>query len=223
MTDRLLRFALAWAPLAFAAALCLAPPAAEAHPHVFVDGKAEILFDAQGRVSGVRNIWIFDKQFSDIAIEGLDKNRDGKLDADELKPLAKINVESLKEYDYFTFVTFEKKLETFGEATDYHLEYRDKRLTLFFTLPLKEPRAQASSVAVQVFDPEYFVAFTFPKEAPVRLVGAPRGCRGTYQAPHELDAQTLTALAAIPAGQRDLPRALAAAAVGLAHSFAIAC
>ena len=39
-----------------------------------------------------------------MAVQGLDADNDGVYSKEELEPLAKINVESLKEFAYFTFV-----------------------------------------------------------------------------------------------------------------------
>ena len=47
--------------------LLAASPLASAHPHVFVDGRAEIVFDAAKRVSAVRNVWEFDEAYSAFA------------------------------------------------------------------------------------------------------------------------------------------------------------
>lgn len=206
--------------------LGLAAGPARAHPHVFVDARTEVVFHAEGSapaITAIRNIWQFDPAFSEYAIQGLDVDGDGKLSDGELKPLAKVNVESLKEYDFFTFLTHGTQKFEFVQPTEYWLEFRGGRLTLFYTLPLKEPVPVGKGLTLEIFDPEYFVAFTFLKEKPITLVDAPAGCTGHYKAPHELDNATMAALAAIPAEQRDLPPELQDAAVGLAHTFVLAC
>ena len=48
--------------------------------------------------------------------------------------------------------------------TEYWLEFHGGRLTLFYTLPLKRPVAIHGKATLEVFDPEYFVAFSFPKQ-----------------------------------------------------------
>ncbi len=201
----------------------VAATAAAAHPHVFVDARAQIIFDDQGRISAVRNIWKFDEAFSAFATQGLDKNGDGKLDASELAPLAKVNVTSLKAYDYFTYVLAGSAKHPFLPPNKYHLEYANSRLTLFFTLPLEKPAPFDGVARVEIFDPEYFVAFTFVKDRPVSLEGAPSGCTAAYQPPHMLDASTMNALAAIPVGQHDLPPSLLGAAAALANVINIDC
>ena len=76
---------------------------------------------------------------------------------------------------------------------------------------------------LEVFDPEYFVAFTFPKDTAVTLVDAPASCHAEYHPTRELDAATMAKLSAIPMEQHDLPPELADAAVGLANLISLAC
>jgi ABC-type uncharacterized transport system substrate-binding protein len=203
-------------------AVALAGPAA-AHPHVFVDARAEIVFNKAGEVTAIRHIWQFDAAFTAFAIQGLDANHDGKLSDAELAPLAKVNVDSLKEYGFFTWLRQGRKSYPFVPPTEYWLEFHDARLTLFYTLPLKQPVAIHGKATLEVFDPEYFVAFTFPKHKAVTLTNAPAGCTAEYHPPHMLDAKTMSMLSAIPADQHDLPPELQDAAAGLANLIALNC
>src|SRR5205823_5858873 len=100
-----------------------------------------------------------------FAVQGLDTNRDGKLSADELAPLAALNVKGLANYGYYTYAMVDQKNVELAPPTDYRVEWSGSRLTLFFTLPLKAP-APVKTAAVQIFDVEYYTAFTFPADAP---------------------------------------------------------
>jgi ABC-type uncharacterized transport system substrate-binding protein len=199
------------------------PTAAEAHPHVFVDARAELVFDPAGEVTAVRHVWQFDEAFSEYAIQGLDANDDGKLSDEELAPLAKVNVDSLKEYDFFTYLRTGGKKLPFVQPSEYWLEFHGGRLTLFYTLPLKTPVAIKGRATLEVFDPEYFVAFTFLKDKPVVLKDAPAGCSASYRPPKPLDNATMAMLGAIPADQHDLPPELEDAAAGLANLITLEC
>ncbi len=196
---------------------------AAAHPHVFVDARAEIVFDKAGEITAIRHIWQFDEAFTAFAIQGLDTNNDGKLSDAELAPLAKVNVNSLKEYGFFTWLRQGRKSFPFVPPTEYWLEFHGGRLTLFYTLPLKTPVAIHGKATLEVFDPEYFVAFTFPKHKAVTLTGAPAGCTAEYHPPQMLDAKMMNRLAAIPADQHDLPPELQDAAAGLANLIVLQC
>jgi ABC-type uncharacterized transport system substrate-binding protein len=199
------------------------PAAAAAHPHVFVKAKAEVLFDAKGRIVDVRHVWQFDPAFSAFASQGLDTNGDGKLSAEELAPMAKTNVDSLKVYDFFTWLTIGKKKIKFKFPDKYFLRDYNGLLTLYYELPLAEPALPGPDMTLEIYDPEYFVAFTFAKKDPITLYHAPPGCQASYHPPHLLNAKIMAELAAVPKSQHDLPPALKDAALGLANLIKIEC
>jgi len=213
------------AKIFFCAALMLfpMPSAVRAHPHVLVEAKSEVVFDEAGKMKSVRHVWQFDPAFSAYAIQGLDENGDGKLSDEELQPLAKINVESLHEFDFFTYLEIDGVALEFAEPEEYWLELIGAGLTLFYELPLKTPVAVAPDTTLEVFDPEYFVAFTFVKDDPITLVNAPSNCTSVYHPPGEIDAQTMAMLNALPSDQRELPEDLAGAANELADVAEIKC
>jgi ABC-type uncharacterized transport system substrate-binding protein len=214
----------AWcrAVLVVIASLVLYRPA-QAHPHVFVTAVAAIVFDAEGRMTRIRHVWQFDEAFSAFAIQGLDANHDGKLSDAELAPLAKLNVDSLKEYGYFTQLSVDQKRLKLDPPDKYFLRHANGLLTLYFELPLSTPARPGAQATLEVYDPEYFVAFTFVKRAPITLLPAPAGCTAKYHPPRPLDAAIMARLSAIPADQHDLPEPLRAAAVDLAHVMDITC
>jgi ABC-type uncharacterized transport system substrate-binding protein len=174
-------------------------------------------------MKSVRQVWRFDPAFSSYAIQGLDADGDGTYSDEELKPLAKINVESLKEFDFFTYLTVGDNELDFVEPQEYWLELHGDQLTLFYNLPLKEPIAVGPQTTLEVFDPEYFVAFNFVKDGPVTLGSAPAGCSAVYHPPRELDDQTMALLGALPQDQRELPAELSGAAADLANVAEIKC
>lgn len=200
-----------------------APIVAAAHPHVFVVAKAEVLFDAQGRMTHVRHIWQFDPAFSAFATQGLDTNHDGKLEQGELKGLAHTNVTSLKYYRYFTWLSVGGKQIKLNDPDQYFLRMYNGLLTLFYQLPLETPTMPGPEMTLEIYDPEYFVAFTFDKTQPITLYHAPAGCAAEYHPPKPLSASIMMRLSEIPKSQHDLPPALRDAAVGLANVIKISC
>jgi ABC-type uncharacterized transport system substrate-binding protein len=166
--------------------------AAQAHPHVWITATSELLYAADGSLTGVRHAWTFDDMFSTYALQGIESKVKGVYSHEELAPLAQTNVESLKEFGYFTFSKADGKKQKFGEPTDYFLEFKDGLLTLHFTLPLKGA-VKSKELALEVFDPTFFVDFKYSDKDPVRLVSAPANCRTSFQRPNDgaASAQTL--------------------------------
>jgi len=179
------------APLTLAAAVC-APAPASAHPHVWVTVETEVLYNDNKAITGFRHKWDFDEYYSVFAIQGLDKNGDGEYDRAELAELAEVNVSSLKDFGYFTFPKLAGTELERERPEDYYLEYDGTKLTLFLTVPLKEPLPadQSDKLVFGIYDPTFYVDFAFAKEKPVRLSGAPTGCAPVVKDPNPDEAQT---------------------------------
>jgi ABC-type uncharacterized transport system substrate-binding protein len=166
-----------------------------AHPHVWVTMTSEIAYDPNGQVEGVRHAWSFDEAYSAFAVQGLDTNQDGTTSREELQELAKINTESLIEFNYFTVVKADGKMQEFAAPKDYWLEFDGKNLTLHFTLPLATAIKAARTLWVEMYDPTYFVSFSFnEKPDPVMLAGAPAGCSLTVTRPKPPETASLQAM-----------------------------
>ncbi|MBE7219169.1 MAG: DUF1007 family protein [Caulobacteraceae bacterium] len=184
----------ATATLAAAALACGAAAPALAHPHVWVEAHEKVLFTKDGKVEGVRNDWVFDEMYSAFVVQGVAKP--GQLATTAaLAPMAKTNVDSLKDFDYFTFAKADGHKVAFAPPIDYSLEERpDKRVVLHFTLPLATPVKTGRYLTLQVYDPTYFVDFELAAKDPVQLVGAPSGCSMSVLGPNPLvveDGKTL--------------------------------
>jgi ABC-type uncharacterized transport system substrate-binding protein len=172
--------------LLLAAALATFPDVnpAHAHPHVWVVAASELIYAADGSISGVRHAWTFDDMFSTYALQGIESKTKGVYTSEELAPLAQTNVESLKEFGFFTFAKADGKKEKFLEPVDYYLEQKDGALVLHFTLPFKTP-FKTKALALEVYDPSFFVDFALAKQDPIRLVGAPASCSFAIQRPND--------------------------------------
>jgi ABC-type uncharacterized transport system substrate-binding protein len=175
--------------LAMASGLVVTATTASAHPHVWVTMQTTVLYD-KGTITGLQHAWTFDEMYTQQAIEGLDKNGDGKYDRQELQELAQVNIDGLKEFAYFTYAKLGDKALTFKPPVDYWLDYTDKGiLTLHFTLPLEKPiPADAPGFNFAIFDSSFFIAFDFAEKDPVKLgANAPHGCKAAIHEPGEDD------------------------------------
>ena len=137
--------------------------------------------------------------FSAFATQGIESKEKGKFTREELAPLAKINVESLKEFDYFTYATADGNKARAGRSAAGLLARltTDQVLTLNFTLPFKTP-VKAKELKIEIYDPTIFVDFAFAKKDPVQLVGAPASCKLDVVLPREMTFAEGKALSADP-------------------------
>ena len=194
-----------------------------AHPHVWIDAQSELVFDDSNRLDSINHVWRFDEAFSAFASQGLDENRDGILSRNELQELAEVNVTSLLEFEYFTFLFIGGDLVKFSEPQDYWLEYEDGILTLYYSLPIEQPIIMDGQVAeLQVFDPTYFVAIEMEKEKSFVLVDQGGTCNIDIELPVELEATTATELALIPV-EGELSDQLLSVTETLSNTAKIAC
>jgi ABC-type uncharacterized transport system substrate-binding protein len=179
--------------LLFLAGGLAASASASAHPHVWVTMHSKFLYAPDGSVTGVRHSWTFDDMFSAFATMGFPKTN-GTFTRETLQPLAKVNIDSLKDFDYFTYAAVDGKRDkdAFNEPlADYWLNYDAKTtlLTLHFTLPFKKP-VKAKTLKIEVYDPTFFIDFAMAKDDPVTLVGAPARCKVATEKPPDINFPT---------------------------------
>lgn len=121
------------AAAAFAAVLAAATillglvGAASAHPHIWVRVRATVLYE-NGAIVAIRHAWTFDEYYTVMAIEGLDANKDGVYAREELAELAKVNIEALKEFGYFTFPKLKGQDLVVDAPKDYYLEHGERKV-----------------------------------------------------------------------------------------------
>lgn len=203
--------------------LCFAATDARSHPHEFIVAEADIHFNADGAVVAIDNRWLFDESFTAFALEGIDTNGDGQYSPEELKSLADTSIESIADFHFFTFASAGDKEAGFAAPTDYQMTLKGNRLALRFALPLKQPLPVTGRIAIEVYDPEYYIAFKVPDEAAVRLVDAPSACRFSVRPAVGPSAQAASLLAGIAADIRELSPEMKRLTAGIENRIEINC
>ena len=95
---------------------------ARSHPHVWVEVKAELVWE-RGTFTGLRQTWVFDELYTAQALDGLPAAKDGSYGRAELAELTKANMDGLKEFNYFTIATLAGKQLAFADPSEAFLEH----------------------------------------------------------------------------------------------------
>ena len=155
--------------LLLAIALVLAPLAgARAHPHGWIDIRTEVLTDDEGRVTGLRQAWLFDELYSAFMLDDLEREGFGREEG--LARLLRQDVAALAPHDYFTRVEVDGEPVRFGEVRAYANGVAAGRIWFRFELPLAEAvDPAAGELRYAVFDPTYYIEILHHGDAPVEL------------------------------------------------------
>lgn len=158
-------------------ALLFAPIAANAHPHAWIDYQTHLIFDKDGKFIALKEHWIFTEDYTEFMRHDFDKNKNGKLDHDELMFIANATLKNLHEYHYFTDVKVNDKKIAFQTATDVDSSIKDKKIVMDFTLNFTKPVNPAKDdVYYKIYDPSFFTDMRHTKTDGINLVGARESC-----------------------------------------------
>ncbi|MBP7000930.1 DUF1007 family protein [Amaricoccus sp.] len=159
---------------AAAVAALLAPGAALAHPHVFIDGGVDFLFDPQGRLSELRVTWVYDAISSHTMLEDLGIDAGKALTADEETRLAAYQTEWVEGFAGDSYLSSDGRPVGLGgpEAAEAEVQ-PDGRAVIRFNRRVAQPFRPRHAV-VEVYDPTYFTGYAVT-DAP-RIEGPAEGC-----------------------------------------------
>ena len=165
--------------LAAAAAFSIAAAPALAHPHVWIEMRSDVVFDANGLISGINLTWTFDDGYKQAALDGLDTNGDGDYSQAELADMTKENMIALKDYNYFLRPKLGAGDVPIGEVAEYGQIFSNGKLKLYFTVPLKTPLdPRQGDFYYRIYDPEFFIGMDFAKDEPIAALGPiPPACK----------------------------------------------
>ncbi|MBB3611055.1 DUF1007 family protein [Rhizobium sp. BK602] len=152
--------------------LLLAPIAASAHPHIFVEARLEVLAGPDGNVQELRNVWRFDEVFSSSVLMDFDKNTNLKLDPDELKEVGKTVRDSLADYDYYTNLSLNGKAIKVDKPDVINVDYQDGQLLMFFAVKPSEPMPlKGNKLSFGIYDPTLYTSIDFPSDNELTVEG----------------------------------------------------
>lgn len=158
-------------PAILAGLAVLLPNMALAHPHVFADARLEIVADASGTVTELRNIWRFDEVFSSSVLMDFDKNANLQLDPEELAVIGDTVRTSLEEFSYYTTVTMDGKVIAVTKPDVLNVDYKDGQILMFFAVKPATPMPLKGKLTFGVYDPTMYTAMDFPTDDDLVTMG----------------------------------------------------
>lgn len=133
---------------------------ASAHPHVFVNNKMIVTFDA-GMLQGISFTWTFDDMFSNMILADYDPKHTGQFDAAQIKAVKEGAFDNLENYHYFiALAAGNKPISRFKIERFTPSVVEKSKLVYTFFVPLRVPvKPTDQAVRVTVYDDSYYVAF----------------------------------------------------------------
>jgi len=151
--------------------VCL-PSAALAHPHAWIDYRTKIVMDDMGKMTALKEHWIFDEYYTEFAIKDFDPNKNGKLDHEELMALGEDNLKNLKDFGYYTELKSDGKKIAPKPPSEINSYLVNGHIALDFTLLLSEPVDPAKhKITYRIYDPSYYVSMLHDKKEAIAFEG----------------------------------------------------
>lgn len=197
--------------------------AAQAHPHIFIDAKATIVFNDAGELTAIRNAWTFDEAFSVWQIQGLDTNGDGITSSEEMQELADENIKGLADYNFYTSAGESAASLPFASMAEAKFAFADNRSTLSFGIEPQGPYRIKDKLEIAIADPEYYVAIAFHTPSDITLENAPAACSMHLEPPRELSPELQGRLFELTPDVTKLPPDLEAAVRGSQGAIILDC
>lgn len=147
-----------------------------AHPHVFAEARLDVAVKPDRTVEALRHVWRFDDLFSSTVLVEFDKNKDMKLDAEELEEVASVVHASLAEFNYFQLVTLNGKDVAMRAPDRLMADFTDNQLIILFESSPKDALKLEGTVDFGVYDPTFYTAIDFVEDEYMAVDGLPDGC-----------------------------------------------
>jgi len=138
--------------------LLLSGTPAQAHPHVWVNYLASVIFKG-GMITGLQEQWSFDEDFSAVALQDLPTgDATTALKPSDVAILRKSEFSNLKNYAYFHHVFVGDQDLGVGDVSDFSAVLDGRKLVYTFLISLKKPiDPHSAPVEIGIWDDTFFV------------------------------------------------------------------
>lgn len=151
----------------------LAPLILSAHPHVWVDMRAELVLGATAW-EGVWAEWRFDPLMSSLVLQDTDLNRNRRFEPAELRRVEEGYFRNLENFGYFVFAWADDRPLSVGRPRDFSARMDGEKLVYRFFYPLNHPlpRGRASTLRFSMYDETYYADLGFVRSEPVKITAS---------------------------------------------------
>ena len=125
-----------------------------AHPHVFIETKVDVLPEK------IIVTWSFDEMSSAMLMDDYDKNKNKKLDPDEVAFMEKDHFRTLEPYSYFIHMSDGKDEFDLKRVGEFSALFDAKKLIYTFAIP----KPKFKKYELRFYDAEMYVALILKKE-----------------------------------------------------------
>lgn len=162
-------------------ALLLLPAAAQAHPHIYIEGGTDFIFAPTGQLTQLRVTWIYDALSSLLMLEelGIAADQAEALSAPDRARLAAYQTSWDPGYDGDGYLWDGPRRVALSGPLNADASLTDGQVTITFLRDLAEPYRPAAGLdspgatVLKTYDPSYYTAYAVTAEP--RLEGA-RNC-----------------------------------------------
>ncbi len=128
----------------------------DAHPHIWIDAAATLVFE-HGVLVSVETQWTLDPFVSALLIQDFDADENGVFDADEATALEQATFVGLSEFGFYTHLRIGGVAYSPETVQAFQPTIRDDTVLYSFVVPLPEPIDPArQSVDVAFYDETYY-------------------------------------------------------------------
>ncbi|MEL6683323.1 MAG: DUF1007 family protein [Pseudomonadota bacterium] len=135
---------------------------AHAHPHVFIDARAEFRFNTAEELDKIRITWIYDAftSLTLMAILDLDDDNDTVLSEADRARIVQAQTIWPDDFEGDTYLETAGQSVGFGKPLNGSSDMLDGRIWVSFDLPLLDPLVVTDAVELRLFDPTYYYAYS---------------------------------------------------------------
>ncbi len=142
------------------------------HPHVFITSAVSVDFDDKG-LAGFKIKWAFDEMFTSMILNDYDKNKNNKLEKNEVAAIKKEAFSYIANFNYFSFVKIDGKAFDVKSVESFNAAVENNMLVYIFYIPCQITATKnVKKVSLASYDPSYYAAIMFGDSGAVSVKNA---------------------------------------------------